>query len=95
MRIVVADTTPIRYLAEIDHLNLLPQLFETIYIPAVVYRELQQAATPPYVRGQVETPPAWLRIVSPEKAADDLALMSLDEGEKAALTLGLELKADL
>ena len=40
MRIVVADSTPIRYLAEIDHLDLLPRLFEAVYIPAVVFREL-------------------------------------------------------
>ena len=42
MQIVVADTTPLRYLAEIDYLDLLPRLFESIYIPAVVFRELQR-----------------------------------------------------
>ena len=38
MQVVVADTTPIRYLAEIDRLDLLPKLFNTSYIPDVVYR---------------------------------------------------------
>ena len=41
MRVVVADTTPIRYLAEINHLDLLPQLFTPIHTPTLVYRELQ------------------------------------------------------
>ena len=55
MRVVVADTTPIRYLAEIGHLDLLPRLFETVFIPSVVYKELQHPATPQPV---LKPPPA-------------------------------------
>lgn len=36
MRVVVADTSPVRYLAEIGQLGLLPRLFGGIFIPAVV-----------------------------------------------------------
>ena len=50
MQVVVADTTPVRYLAEIGHLDLLPRLFETIFIPSVVYEELQHPASPQIVR---------------------------------------------
>ena len=95
MYIVVADTSPIRYLAEIDHLQVLPRLFERIYIPPVVYEELQRPATPPSVRGQLNPAPAWLMIASPDTADDDYALKTLDEGERAALLLGLQLKAEL
>ena len=95
MQIVVSDTTPIRYLAAIDLLHLLPQLFETIHIPDVVYGEIQRSATPPQVRNQILSPPAWLKIVTPEVFEDHIALLTLDEGERAALALGLQLNADL
>ena len=35
MRVVIADTTPLRYLAEIDHLGVVPQLFQTVYISLI------------------------------------------------------------
>lgn len=95
MQVVVADTTPVRYLAEIGHLDLLPRLFETIFIPSVVYEELQHPASPQIVRAVFNPPPAWLKIVATEVADDDPVLMALDEGEKAALTLGVTLGADL
>jgi predicted nucleic acid-binding protein len=40
MRVVVADTSPLRYLVQIDQINLLPRLFEKIFIPSVVCDEL-------------------------------------------------------
>jgi predicted nucleic acid-binding protein len=95
MRIVVADTTPIRYLAEIGHLGTLPRLFEIVYIPSVVFHELQQPKTPLLVRRQIEAPPSWLKVASPESSDSDPALLTLDDGERDALTLGLQLKADL
>jgi predicted nucleic acid-binding protein len=94
MRVVVADTTPIRYLAEINHLDLLPQLFTTIHIPTLVYRELQQPSTPTHVRRQLATPLSWL-VIAPEAPTSDPGLMALDEGERAALTLGVAIHADL
>ena len=94
MLVVVADTTPIRYLAEIYHLDLLPRLFTTVYIPTAVYQELQQSATPPSVRSQLATSPAWL-VLAPEAPTTDPGLLALDEGERAALTLGMTLHADL
>jgi predicted nucleic acid-binding protein len=95
MQVVVADTTPVRYLAEIGHLDLLPRLFETIFIPSVVYDELQHPASPQIVRAVFNPPPVWLKIVAAELSDDDPVLTALDEGEKAALTLGVSLAADL
>jgi predicted nucleic acid-binding protein len=94
MCVVVADTTPIRYLTAIGHLDLLPRLFETIFVPSVVYEELQNPATPQMVRVALKPPPAWLKVVSAE-VTDDPVLLALDEGERAALTLALSLGADL
>lgn len=40
MILVVADTTPLRYLVEIDCQHILPALFERVLIPAAVLGEL-------------------------------------------------------
>ena len=40
MRLVISDTSPISNLIAIGQLHLLPALYETIYIPPAVYREL-------------------------------------------------------
>jgi predicted nucleic acid-binding protein len=40
MRIVVADTSPLFYLLSIDHIDLLPQLFGTVFVPDAVHMEL-------------------------------------------------------
>src|SRR3954451_16921178 len=95
MRVVVADTPPIRYLAEIGHLDLLPRLFETVFIPSVVYKELQHPATPQSVRAALKPRPAWLKVIPTEVVDEDPVLLTLDEGERAALILGLRLGADL
>ena len=38
--IVVSDTSPINNLAAINQLHLLQQLYEIVFIPEAVYREL-------------------------------------------------------
>jgi predicted nucleic acid-binding protein len=58
-------------------------------------KELQHPASPQSVRAVFNPPPVWLKIVVTEVADDDPVLMVLDEGEKAALTLGVNLGADL
>jgi hypothetical protein len=50
MRLVVADTSPLRYLVQIDQIDLLPQLFEKIFIPSVVCDELRHTSAPDAVR---------------------------------------------
>jgi predicted nucleic acid-binding protein len=50
MRLVVADTSPVFYLLSIDHVDLLPQLFEKILVPAAVHKELCHPAAPALVR---------------------------------------------
>jgi predicted nucleic acid-binding protein len=41
--IVVSDTSPINNLAAINQLHLLQQLYEIVFIPEAVYRELVAA----------------------------------------------------
>ena len=94
MRLVVADTSPIRYLVLIGQINLLPRLFEKIWLPSVVSTDLSHASAPPAVRAWIQHPPGWLEIlIAPD--IDDPSLAVLDVGERAAIALGLSLQADL
>jgi predicted nucleic acid-binding protein len=94
MLIVVADTGPLRYLVQIDQIQLLPRLFEKILIPSVVSEELRHPSAPEVVRDWMRSRPDWLE-VSVVNASDDPSLRALDDGEKSAIALGLSVSADL
>jgi len=64
MLLVVADTSPIRYLVQIDHIELLAQLFGRVLIPTVVAQELRHPSAPPGVQSLINAPPPWLEISS-------------------------------
>lgn len=91
--IVVSDTTPLRYLIEIEQVQILEALFGKIIIPEKVAEELQRPKTPQKVKDWVLARPGWLEI---RKA--DLTLFTpqkkIDDGEREAFALALELKAD-
>jgi predicted nucleic acid-binding protein len=92
--IVIADTTPLNYLVLIDQPNLLPHLYGRVLIPPAVYEELQAEGTPAPVRDWAANHPAWLE-VRPVLLPWDIGLDPLDEGEREAIALALEMKADL
>jgi len=91
--IVVADTTPLNYLALIGEIELLPALYETILIPLEVHRELLRAETPAPVRTWAESLPLWCE-VRRVTSIPDRALSELDAGERDAILLALEANAD-
>lgn len=90
--IVVADTSPINILARIGLIDLLPTLYGSVVIPPEVEAELTHASTPPIVRSVIEGQQAWLTVRAPHA---NLALPELDPGERAAISLAVEIKADL
>lgn len=92
--LVVADTSPLRYLIEIDQIRVLPQLFPKIFIPTLVHAELCHSSAPAAVREWARLLPGWLE-VRPAPPSDDPAYRGLDAGETAALALGVVLRADL
>ena len=94
MLIVVADTSPLRYLVQIDQIQLLPRLFEKILIPSVVSDELRHPSAPEVVRNWMSKKPDWLE-VSVVDPSDDPSLRALDDGERSAISLGLSVSADL
>ncbi|MEO1353343.1 MAG: DUF3368 domain-containing protein [Cyanobacteria bacterium J06635_15] len=92
--IIVSNTSPINYLILLEQIELLPQLFQQIIIPEAVHNELSDTLAPEPVQSWVAAPPNWLKIQSvsqPSDAAVDL----LDLGERAAILLAQELRANL
>jgi predicted nucleic acid-binding protein len=91
--IVVSDTTPLRYLIEIEKSHILETLFGQILIPEKVVEELQHPKTPQKVKDWMQARPAWLEV---RKA--DLSLFipqkKINDGEREAFALALELQAD-
>jgi predicted nucleic acid-binding protein len=81
MLLVIADTSPLRYLVEIDQIEILPKLFEKILIPSPVYDELRHPSTPASVRIWARTLPLWLEVL-PVTPDDDDPLLALLDKEK-------------
>lgn len=92
--LVVADTSPLRYLILIDSIHLIPQLFETVVLPTAVRNELRHPSAPKAVQEWAEMLPDWVKETSAPPIQDE-AILALDEGERAALTLGLRLGTNL
>lgn len=91
--IVVADTTPLRYLIEIGHEHLLAALYGRVLIPPAVAQELNHDRTPQVVRAWIGRPPEWLEIRQPIHALPPD--VDLDAGEREAIALAEEVAAEL
>jgi predicted nucleic acid-binding protein len=92
--IVVADTSPIHYLVLIEQQELLRLLFGQIFIPEVVFQELQAGNTPTEVCEWTANLPDWVEVkkIVPAPMLDQFRL---DKGEKEAIQLAEDLGADL
>ena len=91
--IVIADTTPLNYLILIELTQILSALFGQVVIPQTVLKELQAPQAPDKVREWLAHRPEWLIIK--EVQQQDVTLAHLDPGEREAITLAQELRADL
>jgi predicted nucleic acid-binding protein len=95
MRVIVSDTSPIRYLVLIEQIEILQKLYGQILIPEAVRAELQQPHAPESVRGWIGSAPGWLITVSVPAAAALQIPDTLGEGERHAIALALDSGADL
>jgi len=94
-QIVVSDTTAITHLAKIGALNILHQLYTTIYIPDAVYVELTSHGLKNPGSYEAQTYP-WIKRVSvKDKPLVDTLLKTLDAGESEAIALAKQMNADL
>lgn len=93
MSVVVSDTSPIRALAHLGHIDLLPALFREVYVPPAVVAELEQ----PRPRFAALDIGSWtfLKVRSPmDGTAVEHLLVSLGRGEAEAIVLATEVHAD-
>ena len=92
--IVVADTSPLNYLIQIECAQILPRLYQRILIPPAVMDELNRPGTPAAVRAWLHQKPAWIEVgalvLTPQEE-----LASLDRGEREAIQLAEEQQADV
>ena len=95
MRLVISDTGPINYLVLIGHIGVLPILFEKVVMPVAVLDELADLDAPPSVRAWIADPPFWIEVREAPAFSDDDLLASLDDGERAAITLAAAHRAEL
>ena len=103
--IVVSDTAPLIFFGKVNKLDLLRDLYHTIYLPNEVWDELVYPLTQKYNDIPVDIEleikaknSGWLRVKNPEKEESiDLALklsLELGLGESYAIALSNELNAD-
>jgi predicted nucleic acid-binding protein len=92
--IVVADTSPLNYLLQINCESALPDLYQRIMIPSAVLTELAHPDSPTAVSNWLTRLPAWIEIRQTASKADP-SLALLDPGEREAIQLAQEHQAGL
>jgi predicted nucleic acid-binding protein len=90
--IVVADTGPVNYLVLSAQIDLAHDLYGNLLIPPAVHRELLHPRAPAAVRQWATTPPPWTEVRAPKDAS---RFSELGPGEREAISLALETKADM
>jgi len=92
--IVVADTSPLNYLVQIDCQSLLRTLYRRVLVPTAVFFELKDPNSPASIKQWLAHFPEWL-VVKPTVAVPDPALSHLGPGEREAIQLAQQEQADL
>jgi len=93
MPVVVSDTSPLRALHHLGHLDWLRELFGQVFLPSAVAAELRR---PPVTYASIDVS-MWphLHVRAPRNAARVAELqVVLDPGEAEAIALAEELRAD-
>ena len=78
----------------IGAIDLLPKLFDLVFLPDIVETELRHPRAPALVRDWVAGPPSWLRVL-PTPPVATLPFPRLDDRERAAIALAETLRADV
>jgi predicted nucleic acid-binding protein len=92
--LVVADTSPINYLVLLEHTAVLPALYTRVFLPPAVMLELRDAEAPEAVRAWAADLPTWCEVRRPAPLVDAETLAHLGAGEREAIALAQELRAD-
>lgn len=90
--LVVSNTSPMRYLIEINASDVLPRIYSPVYTTPQVLDELRLGHFPDPVRKWALHPASWLQVRSPRQLQfTDI----LDDGEASAISLACELHASV
>lgn len=81
MIVVVADTSPLNYLIQINCDHVLPALYERVFVPSVVVEELGHPSAVAGVRAWLTDIPSW-PVIEHVAEAVDARLARLDPGER-------------
>jgi len=90
--LVVSDASPLNILIRTGHIDVLPNLFARVAVPASVAEEMSRSATPAIVREWITAAPSWIQIRTPARLVEARELRH--RGERDAIALAHELKAD-
>ena len=93
MHKIVSNTTPIISLLKLNKLELLQQLYNQIYIPLAVYKEIETGKAKGYYKDLSEI--GWINIIEVQDRQAVKYFLDLDAGEAEAIVLATELNADL
>jgi predicted nucleic acid-binding protein len=93
MAVVVSDTTPLHYLILIGRESILERLYGKVFIPPAVLTELSHAAAPGQISNWAALLPTWVTVAAPRSMP--AWFDRLDFGERQALALAKEMRADL
>lgn len=89
MRDLVCDTSPLQYLHQLEHLDLLQELGQQVITPQAVVDELAEGR-----RMGVNLPApkacSWIQVLSPSSAPALPLVTDLGPGEREVLALALE-----
>ena len=91
--IVVSNTSPLIALAKIDKLTLLQLVFGKVYIPKIVYEELERGCFYQEISCFNQACDLFIDVINIEN--NQLFKRRLDLGEQAVLSLVLEKQADI
>jgi predicted nucleic acid-binding protein len=95
--LVVSNSSPLVYLAELGDFELLPTLFQQIAIPRAVLHEVVTAGSRyPVAREVIAAQEKWMHVHTVQDVLQVGALVAsgLDAGESEALVLARELSAE-
>lgn len=90
---VVSNTTPIVSLLKLNKLDLLHHLYNQIYIPTAVYKEVEAGKDKVYYQNLSKID--WINIIDIDDKQAVKYFLDLDSGEAEAIVLATELNADL
>lgn len=91
MLAVVSDSSPLLYLTRLGRFDLLRQLYEGVFIPNAVWREvaIEGATRPEGMNVKLAVTAGWLKVesVAGTSLPQDPAYLELGDGEREAIAL--------